>query len=137
MPIWVRILLIIKRDNSFFFFFINQGFTLGKAGEILTTRLRLMAFKAMLRQVGMCSGECLLFRFLSFQASFSCLGVCSSCPSALPHPCFHAGTSQGPTSVLVFQNPKTFQEFHGSMLNLGCFLSLFCDSLYPRGYCYF
>uniref|UniRef100_A0A667G407 ATP binding cassette subfamily B member 4 n=1 Tax=Lynx canadensis TaxID=61383 RepID=A0A667G407_LYNCA len=34
---------------SFFTFFL-QGFTLGKAGEILTTRLRLMAFKAMLRQ---------------------------------------------------------------------------------------
>ncbi|GAB5568501.1 phosphatidylcholine translocator ABCB4 isoform X1 [Prionailurus iriomotensis] len=36
---------------SFFTFFL-QGFTLGKAGEILTTRLRLMAFKAMLRQLG-------------------------------------------------------------------------------------
>eukprot|EP00069_Balaena_mysticetus_P008165 bmy_19468T0 len=34
---------------SFFTFFL-QGFTLGKAGEILTTRLRSMAFKAMLRQ---------------------------------------------------------------------------------------
>uniref|UniRef100_A0A8B9YNS3 ATP binding cassette subfamily B member 4 n=1 Tax=Bos mutus grunniens TaxID=30521 RepID=A0A8B9YNS3_BOSMU len=34
---------------SFFTFFL-QGFTFGKAGEILTTRLRLMAFKAMLRQ---------------------------------------------------------------------------------------
>ncbi|XP_029774691.1 phosphatidylcholine translocator ABCB4 [Suricata suricatta] len=34
---------------SFFTFFF-QGFTFGKAGEILTTRLRLMAFKAMLRQ---------------------------------------------------------------------------------------
>ncbi|KAG8508441.1 Phosphatidylcholine translocator ABCB4, partial [Galemys pyrenaicus] len=36
---------------SFFTFFL-QGFTFGKAGEILTTRLRSMAFKAMLRQVG-------------------------------------------------------------------------------------
>ncbi|XP_051856874.1 phosphatidylcholine translocator ABCB4 isoform X2 [Antechinus flavipes] len=34
---------------SFFTFFL-QGFTFGKAGEILTTRLRFMAFKAMLRQ---------------------------------------------------------------------------------------
>ncbi|XP_021045981.1 phosphatidylcholine translocator ABCB4 [Mus pahari] len=34
---------------SFFTFFL-QGFTFGKAGEILTTRLRSMAFKAMLRQ---------------------------------------------------------------------------------------
>ncbi|XP_036102169.1 phosphatidylcholine translocator ABCB4 isoform X5 [Molossus molossus] len=35
--------------TSFFTFFL-QGFTFGKAGEILTTRLRSMAFKAMLRQ---------------------------------------------------------------------------------------
>ncbi|XP_036036690.1 phosphatidylcholine translocator ABCB4 isoform X4 [Onychomys torridus] len=35
---------------SFFTFFL-QGFTFGKAGEILTTRLRSMAFKAMLRQI--------------------------------------------------------------------------------------
>ncbi|XP_023573757.1 phosphatidylcholine translocator ABCB4 isoform X2 [Octodon degus] len=34
---------------SFFTFFL-QGFTFGKAGEILTMRLRSMAFKAMLRQ---------------------------------------------------------------------------------------
>ncbi|XP_070326204.1 phosphatidylcholine translocator ABCB4 isoform X1 [Odocoileus virginianus] len=34
---------------SFFTFFL-QGFTFGKAGEILTTRLRSMAFKVMLRQ---------------------------------------------------------------------------------------
>uniref|UniRef100_A0A8C8ZZZ0 P-type phospholipid transporter n=1 Tax=Prolemur simus TaxID=1328070 RepID=A0A8C8ZZZ0_PROSS len=34
---------------SFFTFFL-QGFTFGKAGEILTTRLRSKAFKAMLRQ---------------------------------------------------------------------------------------
>ncbi|XP_063564719.1 phosphatidylcholine translocator ABCB4 isoform X2 [Gorilla gorilla gorilla] len=34
---------------SFFTFFL-QGFTFGKAGEILTRRLRSMAFKAMLRQ---------------------------------------------------------------------------------------
>ncbi|KAM6338499.1 ATP-dependent translocase ABCB1 [Podargus strigoides] len=34
---------------SFFTFFL-QGFTFGKAGEILTMRLRFMAFKAMLRQ---------------------------------------------------------------------------------------
>ncbi|XP_073920946.1 phosphatidylcholine translocator ABCB4 isoform X3 [Castor canadensis] len=34
---------------SFFTFFL-QGFTFGKAGEILTTRLRSMTFKAMLRQ---------------------------------------------------------------------------------------
>lgn len=32
-------------------FSLPQGFTFGKAGEILTTRLRSMAFKAMLRQV--------------------------------------------------------------------------------------
>lgn len=31
--------------------FLKQGFTFGKAGEILTMRLRFMAFKAMLRQV--------------------------------------------------------------------------------------
>lgn len=30
---------------------LKQGFTFGKAGEILTMRLRFMAFKAMLRQV--------------------------------------------------------------------------------------
>ncbi|XP_014403092.1 PREDICTED: phosphatidylcholine translocator ABCB4 isoform X2 [Myotis brandtii] len=35
--------------TSFFTFFL-QGFTFGKAGEILTTRLRSMAFRAMLRQ---------------------------------------------------------------------------------------
>lgn len=29
-----------------------QGFTFGKAGEILTKRLRYLVFKAMLRQVG-------------------------------------------------------------------------------------
>ncbi|XP_045876168.1 phosphatidylcholine translocator ABCB4 isoform X4 [Meles meles] len=34
---------------SFFTFFL-QGFTFGKAGEILTTRLRSLAFRAMLRQ---------------------------------------------------------------------------------------
>ncbi|NXH11661.1 MDR1 protein, partial [Bucco capensis] len=34
----------------YFFTFFFQGFTFGKAGEILTTRLRFMAFKAMLRQ---------------------------------------------------------------------------------------
>ncbi|XP_025895227.1 phosphatidylcholine translocator ABCB4-like isoform X2 [Nothoprocta perdicaria] len=34
---------------SFFTFFF-QGFTFGKAGEVLTMRLRFMAFKAMLRQ---------------------------------------------------------------------------------------
>ncbi|XP_056375087.1 ATP-dependent translocase ABCB1-like isoform X3 [Hyla sarda] len=33
-----------------FFSFFLQGFTFGKAGEILTKRLRLLAFKAMLRQ---------------------------------------------------------------------------------------
>lgn len=31
--------------------FLKQGYTFGKAGEILTMRLRFMAFKAMLRQV--------------------------------------------------------------------------------------
>lgn len=31
--------------------FLKQGFAFGKAGEILTMRLRFMAFKAMLRQV--------------------------------------------------------------------------------------
>lgn len=30
---------------------LKQGFTFGKAGEILTMRLRFIAFKAMLRQV--------------------------------------------------------------------------------------
>ncbi|XP_015413760.1 PREDICTED: phosphatidylcholine translocator ABCB4 isoform X3 [Myotis davidii] len=35
--------------TSFFTFFL-QGFAFGKAGEILTTRLRSMAFRAMLRQ---------------------------------------------------------------------------------------
>lgn len=30
---------------------LKQGFAFGKAGEILTMRLRFMAFKAMLRQV--------------------------------------------------------------------------------------
>ncbi|NXI44826.1 MDR1 protein, partial [Galbula dea] len=34
----------------YFFTFFFQGFTFGKAGEILTMRLRFMAFKAMLRQ---------------------------------------------------------------------------------------
>ncbi|XP_029333984.1 phosphatidylcholine translocator ABCB4 isoform X4 [Mus caroli] len=43
---------------SFFTFFL-QGFTFGKAGEILTTRLRSMAFKAMLRQDSADTGQSL------------------------------------------------------------------------------
>ncbi|XP_076187711.1 ATP-dependent translocase ABCB1-like isoform X3 [Aptenodytes patagonicus] len=43
------VLFLVLGIISFFTFFF-QGFTFGKAGEILTMRLRLMAFKAMLRQ---------------------------------------------------------------------------------------
>ncbi|NXU86045.1 MDR1 protein, partial [Xiphorhynchus elegans] len=43
------LLFLVLGIISFFTFFI-QGFTFGKAGEILTMRLRFMAFKAMLRQ---------------------------------------------------------------------------------------
>ncbi|KAM6315134.1 ATP-dependent translocase ABCB1-like [Aegotheles albertisi] len=43
------LLFLVIGIISFFTFFF-QGFTFGKAGEILTMRLRFMAFKAMLRQ---------------------------------------------------------------------------------------
>ncbi|XP_062479629.1 ATP-dependent translocase ABCB1 isoform X2 [Pezoporus occidentalis] len=43
------VLFLVLGIVSFFTFFV-QGFTFGKAGEILTMRLRFMAFKAMLRQ---------------------------------------------------------------------------------------
>uniref|UniRef100_A0A7M4F350 ATP binding cassette subfamily B member 1 n=1 Tax=Crocodylus porosus TaxID=8502 RepID=A0A7M4F350_CROPO len=43
------LLLLVIGVISFITFFL-QGFTFGKAGEILTMRLRFMAFKAMLRQ---------------------------------------------------------------------------------------
>uniref|UniRef100_A0A8I3WB18 ATP binding cassette subfamily B member 4 n=1 Tax=Callithrix jacchus TaxID=9483 RepID=A0A8I3WB18_CALJA len=43
------LLFLVLGIISFITFFL-QGFTFGKAGEILTTRLRSMAFKAMLRQ---------------------------------------------------------------------------------------
>ncbi|XP_028942183.1 phosphatidylcholine translocator ABCB4-like [Antrostomus carolinensis] len=43
------VLFLVIGIVSFFTFFF-QGFTFGKAGEILTMRLRFMAFKAMLRQ---------------------------------------------------------------------------------------
>ncbi|NXX73468.1 MDR1A protein, partial [Urocolius indicus] len=43
------VLFLVLGIVSFFTFFL-EGFTFGKAGEILTMRLRLMAFKAMLRQ---------------------------------------------------------------------------------------
>ncbi|NWX46594.1 MDR1 protein, partial [Steatornis caripensis] len=43
------VLFLVLGIVSFFTFFF-QGFTFGKAGEILTMRLRFMAFKAMLRQ---------------------------------------------------------------------------------------
>uniref|UniRef100_A0A8C3KQV7 ATP binding cassette subfamily B member 1 n=1 Tax=Calidris pygmaea TaxID=425635 RepID=A0A8C3KQV7_9CHAR len=43
------LLFLVLGIISFFTFFF-QGFTFGKAGEILTMRLRFMAFKAMLRQ---------------------------------------------------------------------------------------
>ncbi|KAM6421909.1 ATP-dependent translocase ABCB1 [Rhynochetos jubatus] len=43
------VLFLVLGIISFFTFFF-QGFTFGKAGEILTMRLRFMAFKAMLRQ---------------------------------------------------------------------------------------
>ncbi|XP_054420068.1 phosphatidylcholine translocator ABCB4 isoform X2 [Pteronotus mesoamericanus] len=43
-------LLFLGLGIASFFTFFLQGFTFGKAGEILTTRLRSMAFKAMLRQ---------------------------------------------------------------------------------------
>nr|XP_035109821.2 phosphatidylcholine translocator ABCB4 isoform X3 [Callithrix jacchus] len=45
----ISLLFLCLGIISFFTFFL-QGFTFGKAGEILTTRLRSMAFKAMLRQ---------------------------------------------------------------------------------------
>ncbi|NXL60490.1 MDR1 protein, partial [Chordeiles acutipennis] len=43
------VLFLVIGIVSFFTFFF-QGYTFGKAGEILTMRLRFMAFKAMLRQ---------------------------------------------------------------------------------------
>ncbi|NXT21654.1 MDR1 protein, partial [Syrrhaptes paradoxus] len=43
------VLFLVLGIMSFFTFFF-QGFAFGKAGEILTMRLRFMAFKAMLRQ---------------------------------------------------------------------------------------
>uniref|UniRef100_A0A803YIT1 ATP binding cassette subfamily B member 1 n=1 Tax=Meleagris gallopavo TaxID=9103 RepID=A0A803YIT1_MELGA len=43
------LLFLVLGIISFFTFFV-QGFAFGKAGEILTMRLRFMAFKAMLRQ---------------------------------------------------------------------------------------
>ncbi|NWI87161.1 MDR1 protein, partial [Pitta sordida] len=43
------LLFLVLGIISFFTFFL-QGFAFGKAGEILTMRLRFMAFKAMLRQ---------------------------------------------------------------------------------------
>ncbi|XP_032926696.1 ATP-dependent translocase ABCB1 [Catharus ustulatus] len=43
------LLFLVLGIISFFTFFF-QGYTFGKAGEILTMRLRFMAFKAMLRQ---------------------------------------------------------------------------------------
>ncbi|XP_027754516.1 multidrug resistance protein 1 isoform X1 [Empidonax traillii] len=43
------LLFLVLGIISFFTFFL-QGFTFGKSGEILTMRLRFMAFKAMLRQ---------------------------------------------------------------------------------------
>ncbi|KFQ63780.1 Multidrug resistance protein 1, partial [Pelecanus crispus] len=43
------LLFLVLGIISFFTFFF-QGFTFGKAGEILTMKLRFMAFKAMLRQ---------------------------------------------------------------------------------------
>ncbi|KFV81292.1 Multidrug resistance protein 1, partial [Struthio camelus australis] len=43
-------LLFLALGIVSFFTFFFQGFTFGKAGEILTMRLRFMAFKAMLRQ---------------------------------------------------------------------------------------
>ncbi|XP_053322474.1 ATP-dependent translocase ABCB1 [Spea bombifrons] len=43
-------LLFLALGGISFVTFFLQGFTFGKAGEILTKRLRLMAFKAMLRQ---------------------------------------------------------------------------------------
>ncbi|NXX90137.1 MDR1 protein, partial [Centropus bengalensis] len=43
-------LLFLALGILYFLTFFVQGFTFGKAGEILTMRLRFMAFKAMLRQ---------------------------------------------------------------------------------------
>uniref|UniRef100_A0A8C5WKG4 ATP binding cassette subfamily B member 4 n=1 Tax=Leptobrachium leishanense TaxID=445787 RepID=A0A8C5WKG4_9ANUR len=43
-------LLFLALGGISFVTFFLQGFTFGKAGEILTTRLRLLAFKSMLRQ---------------------------------------------------------------------------------------
>ncbi|XP_075683762.1 ATP-dependent translocase ABCB1-like [Rhinoderma darwinii] len=43
-------LLFLALGGISFVTFFLQGFTFGKAGEILTTRLRLLTFKAMLRQ---------------------------------------------------------------------------------------
>ncbi|XP_029444667.1 multidrug resistance protein 1-like isoform X2 [Rhinatrema bivittatum] len=43
-------LLFLALGGISFITFFLQGFTFGKAGEILTKRLRLLAFKAMLRQ---------------------------------------------------------------------------------------
>lgn len=111
----VRTPVVIKKDKSFFF---NQGFTFGKAGEILTTRLRSMAFKAMLRQVGVC-----LSLFL--------LVCCSSCGFPCPHPrVFIQEQVRALQLVLVLQYPKTSQSSHGSRLPLGSIFGLFCDYIH-------
>lgn len=44
---------------------LKQGFTFGKAGEILTMRLRFIAFKAMLRQVKTNILICSILRIVS------------------------------------------------------------------------
>uniref|UniRef100_A0A7N8X5Y4 ATP-binding cassette, sub-family B (MDR/TAP), member 4 n=1 Tax=Mastacembelus armatus TaxID=205130 RepID=A0A7N8X5Y4_9TELE len=46
----VRILCCLLCDFFFFFFFFKQGYCFGKSGEILTLKLRLEAFKSMMRQ---------------------------------------------------------------------------------------
>uniref|UniRef100_A0A8C6G3F2 ATP binding cassette subfamily B member 1 n=1 Tax=Moschus moschiferus TaxID=68415 RepID=A0A8C6G3F2_MOSMO len=56
-------LLFLILGIIYFITFFLQGFTFGKAGEILTRRLRYMVFRSMLRQVrlwGMVPGRCAL-----------------------------------------------------------------------------
>lgn len=108
---------MIKKDKNFF---LTQGFTFGKAGEILTTRLRSMAFKAMLKQVGVQQ------RMPSIQISFILslvlfLLVCySSCCSSHPTPCHPKGKDRsGPCKLFWFFNiQRPLRVFNGSRINV-------------------
>uniref|UniRef100_A0A8C6MNP3 Multidrug resistance protein 1 n=1 Tax=Moschus moschiferus TaxID=68415 RepID=A0A8C6MNP3_MOSMO len=62
-------LLFLILGIIYFITFFLQGFTFGKAGEILTRRLRYMVFRSMLRQVPLC-----IFSEHSVSSSSSAIG---------------------------------------------------------------